>query len=192
MVALLLAALWGYLLGSIPTGVLICRLLGRADVRWQGSGHTGGLNVSRVAGPPAGVATALIDILLGVVAATGARWLWRDPWAGTVAGAMAVVGHNWSALIGFRGGIGLSTLVGATVSSFGALGLSLVAIVVLIWVLLVRLLRVHRARSTIAAVLTATPLAWALSFPWPGVALAGLGGLAVILKTLPDWNRRYT
>lgn len=191
MTELLLAGALGYLLGAVPTGVLVCRALRSMDVRQRGSGHTGGLNVSRVAGIWAGVLTGVVDLLLGVGAVAGATLLTGNPWAATAAGVMAVVGHNWSVFIRFSGGIGLSTLTGTLLylSPLATLG-ALVALV-LFWLILVRLLRVHRARATILTMVAVGPLLWALRLPPPGVLLGALDGLAVILKTLPDWNRQY-
>jgi glycerol-3-phosphate acyltransferase PlsY len=191
MVELALAGVLGYLLGAIPTGVLISRLLRAPDVRQQGSGHTGGLNVSRTAGLWAGVATGLADAFLGLAAVSGAALLTDNPWAVTVAGVMAVAGHNWSVFIGFGGGVGLSTLFGA-LFRFSPLpaGGGLV-VLALFWLILVRLLHVHRARAIVLTMAVIGPLLWALGLPLPGILLGAIGGLMVILKTLPDWNRQY-
>ena len=191
MTEIFFAGILGYLLGAVPTGVLVCRALRGADVHQQGSGHTGGLNVSRVAGLWAGALTAAVDVLLGVVAVTGGTLLVEDPWAATVAGVMAVVGHDWSVFIRFGGGIGLSTLAGTLLclSPLPALG-ALVALV-LFWFILVGLLHLHRAQSTILAMITIGPLLWALGLPLHIVLLGVLGGAVVIVKTIPDWNRPY-
>ncbi len=191
MVELLLAGVLGYLLGSVPTGVLLCRALRKVDVRQYGSGHTGGLNVSRVAGIWAGALTVAVDALLGVGATTGALLLTDDPWAATTAGVMAVVGHGWSAFIRFGGGIGLSTLGGALLRLSPLRTLGAGTALVLLWVTLVRVLCVHRARVTILAMLTLGPLFWAIGSPPPSIASAMLGGAVVIIKTLPDWRRQY-
>ena len=191
MIEPFLAGVWGYLLGAVPTGVLVSRALQGADVRQHGSGHTGGLNVSRVAGTWAGVLTATFDALLGVAAGAGATLMTENPWAATAAGVMAVVGHDWSVFIRFGGGIGLSKLTGALLclSSLRTLG-ALVGLV-LFWLILVGLFRVHRARATILAMIAVGPLLWGLGMPPQGILLGLLGGAAVSLKTLPDWNRQY-
>ena len=186
-----LAGALGYLLGAVPTGVLVCRALRGVDVRQRGSGHTGGLNVSRTAGFWAGALTGVVDALLGVGAVAGATLLADSPWAATVAGVMAGVGHNWSVFIGFGGGIGLSSLAGALLGLSPLVTLEALVALVLFWLILVRLLRVHRAQATILAMVAAGPLLWALGLPPHGVLLGALGGMVVILKTLPDWNRQY-
>jgi len=100
MLDLILTGAMGYLLGAIPTGVLVCRAMRGVDVRQVGSGHTGGLNASRAAGIWGGVLTGVVDLLLGAAAVAGTALLvGSNPWAATIAGAMAVVGHNWSVFI---------------------------------------------------------------------------------------------
>ncbi len=191
MLDLLIAGILGYLLGAIPTGVLICRAIQAPDARWSGSGHTGGLNVSRSAGIWAGVLTGVVDALLGLGAVAGASALTDNPWAATAAGVMAVVGHNWSVFIRFRGGIGLSTLFGAIFYLSPVAAVVLLIVLLPMWLMLIKLLRVHRARATILLTTAVGPLLWLLQLLWPGILLGALGGAMVILKTLPDWNRQY-
>ncbi len=100
-----LAALLGYLLGSIPPGYLIGRLFG-VDVRKHGSGRTGGTNVWRSAGLTAAILTVLSDGLKGIVVVLIARYFLGGDWAAALAGAMAVLGHNWSCFLNFHGGAG--------------------------------------------------------------------------------------
>ena len=191
MFELLLAGIWGYLVGAVPTGVLVCRVLQSTDVRQKGSGHTGGLNVSRVAGLWAGALTAVVDVLLGAAAIAGAMSVTDNPWAATAAGVMAVVGHDWSVFIRFDGGIGLAKFAGAVLCLSPLPTLIALGILVPSWLILMGLLQVHRARSTILVVAAVGPLLWALGLPKHGILLGVLGGAAVIIKTLPDWTRQY-
>jgi glycerol-3-phosphate acyltransferase PlsY len=191
VIQLLLAGVWGYLVGAVPTGVLVCRALRGTDVRQQGSGHTGGLNVSRAAGIWAGALTAIVDALLGAAAVAGATLMTENPWAATAAGAMAVAGHDWSIFIHFNGGIGLAKLSGAMLCLSPLPTLEALAILVLAWLILMRPLRVHRARSTILVLAVVGPLLWALGLPLHGILLGVLGGVVAIIKTIPDWNRQY-
>ena len=190
-IELLLAATIGYLLGAIPTGVLICKALGAPDARQEGSGHTGGLNVSRQAGIWAGALTGILDTGLGALAVAVASHFTGSPWAAAAAGVMAVVGHNWSVFIGFRGGIGLSKLFGALLVFATLPALAGAAIFLIVWPILVKLLRVHRARATVLLMAIAGPVFWLLGLSFPGILLGMAGGLAVIVKTLPDWRRAY-
>jgi len=191
MIELFLGGLWGYLLGAVPTGVLVSKAMRGVDVRQQGSGHTGGMNVSRVAGFWGGALTAVVDALLGAAAVAGTALAAESPWAATAAGVMAVVGHDWSVFIRFGGGIGLSKLTGALLCLDPLPTIGALVGVALFWLILVKLLRLHRAHSTILAMVTIGPMLWALGMELPGVLLGALGGVVVIVKTMPDWNREY-
>jgi glycerol-3-phosphate acyltransferase PlsY len=191
MPELLLAGIWGYLVGAVPTGVIVSRLLRGVDVRQQGSGHTGGMNVARVAGFWGGVLTAVVDAILGSVAVIGPTLVADNPWAAIVAGVMAIVGHDWSVFIRLGGGIGLAKLGGAMLAVDALRTLPAAVGVVLLRLLLTLLLRFHRARSTILVMALVGPLYWALGSPLPVILLGTLGSLVVIFKTIPDWHRQY-
>ena len=120
-----IAALVGYLLGSIPFGLWICRLYG-VDIRTVGSGRTGGTNAWRAAGLKAAIPTILGDAIKGAIAVWLVRYffyqMFPEPGVMTLdeatmrqtilqlsvalAGGMAVIGHNWSIFNGFKGGAG--------------------------------------------------------------------------------------
>ena len=153
----------------------------------SGSGHTGGLNVYRTTGKLwAGALTALSDVALAALAVSLARTWFGTPWAGSLAGVMAVVGHNWSVYIGLRGGIGLSSIVGSMLV-FAPLTTMFAAIVLaLIWVLVNRLFLHHGARSSIVIMILVGPLLWLLQQPTYLLTLGTLGAIAVILKELGD------
>jgi glycerol-3-phosphate acyltransferase PlsY len=116
-----------YLIGSIPTGLIIVRLLTGKDVRKVESGRTGGTNVMRAAGWLAGLTTAGVDGLKGAVAVWLAQWVTQmggnDPnyWVMALAGVAAILGHNYSLFLAergengkfrLRGGAGGATAVG--------------------------------------------------------------------------------
>ncbi|MCX6079463.1 MAG: glycerol-3-phosphate acyltransferase [Chloroflexi bacterium] len=89
--------LLGYLIGSIPSGLIIVKLKTGKDIRQVESGRTGGTNAMRAAGFWAGLLTALSDILKGVLAVWLARWLCPDTqWVHTMAPIGAILGHNYS------------------------------------------------------------------------------------------------
>lgn len=124
------AAAIGYLLGAIPFGYTFVWWLARRDVTRTGSGRTGGTNALRAGGPVAGVLTALFDFLKGALAVLVARALTQgqavQPWAEALAGAAAVLGHNASIFIGFKGGAGTGPNVGAAVALWPPAALLLV------------------------------------------------------------------
>jgi acyl phosphate:glycerol-3-phosphate acyltransferase len=107
-----IGAAGAYLLGSIPPGLFWSRLTRGIDVRQHGSGRTGGTNVWRSAGFLPALMTALSDGLKGAAAIWLARALGLSPWWMAIAGALAVVGHNYSLFLSFRGGAGTATSVG--------------------------------------------------------------------------------
>ena len=120
-----------YLIGSIPFALLLGRLRG-VDVRRTGSGNVGATNVLRAAGAGAGIAVLVCDVLKGVAAVFIARYTIGTPAGEMAAGIAAVVGHDWSVFIKFRGGKGVATAAGALfvmVPVGGAVGLGVFALV---------------------------------------------------------------
>lgn len=114
------AALIGiaYLIGAIPFGMLAGRLAGGVDLRQHGSRRTGATNTLRTLGIGWAAAVLLLDVAKGVAAVllVRATYLAGPPgspeWVAAAAGVAAVVGHNWSAFIGFSGGRGVATSAG--------------------------------------------------------------------------------
>ncbi len=109
----------GYLLGAIPFGVIIGKILRGIDVREYGSGSMGMTNVMRTVGAKAGLIVLIADVLKGA-GAVALAWaiFYSEPdstvyWGQMAGGAAAVVGHSWPVYIGFRGGRGISTAFGA-------------------------------------------------------------------------------
>jgi len=115
--AALQAHLWiplvAYLLGSIPFGFLLSKLRGIGDIRGTGSGNIGAANVTRVAGPAAGLMTLLLDAGKGYLAVwLAARVTGEDATAMVVAAVAAILGHLFPVWLGFRGGRGVATGAG--------------------------------------------------------------------------------
>jgi glycerol-3-phosphate acyltransferase PlsY len=189
---LLIAALLGYLVGSFPTGVVVTRLLGKPDPRFAGSGHTGGLNVYRLAGTVGIAFTALADMGKSVLAAWLALRLTGTPWALPAAGMGAVVGHCWSIYVGFAGGMGLGTLAGLFLWQQPLL----VAVAAALWGLSYVLLRDSpRAVMAVTVVLTAIiGMLGGVGQLSPQATTLGIGGSAILfvrhLTQLPRYDRR--
>ena len=95
----------GYLLGAMPIGYLIGKARG-VNVLQHGSGRTGGTNVMRAAGLWAAVLTVLGDGVKGLLAVGIAMLLVGTPAAKVLSGLAAIIGHNWSVFLGWRGGAG--------------------------------------------------------------------------------------
>ena len=108
---LILWAVVGYLLGSIPFGVVITRAMGLGDLRAIGSGNIGATNVLRTGSKGAAAATFLLDGAKGAVAVLLARWLVGED-AAQLAGFAAFLGHCFPVWLNFRGGKGVATFFG--------------------------------------------------------------------------------
>ena len=110
----LLGALIGYLLGALPPGVIMGRLLKGIDVRQYGSGATGFTNTLRTLGWAPALIVVIVDIGKGALAVLLAKYLFDGgTLAQASAGAGAVIGHIWPVYIGFKGGRGVATAFGA-------------------------------------------------------------------------------
>jgi len=113
----LLAVSLAYLVGSIPSGYLAAKLLANVDVTRVGSGRTGGSNVLRAAGVVPAVVTVLADLGKGYAAVSLATMMAPAvPITAVLAGLAVVAGHNWSVFLGFDGGVGTATTLGAALA----------------------------------------------------------------------------
>ena len=111
----ILAAVIGYLLGDIPSGVLIARAYGVRDIRQHGSGNTGTTNVMRTLGWLPSVLTLVCDCLKGYVACLIGKWLAGDPGM-LLGGLCAILGHDFPVFLGFKGGKGIATSLGLIIA----------------------------------------------------------------------------
>ena len=108
-----LLVIFAYFLGSVPTGVLVARLMGGADPRSGGSGNIGATNVLRTLGKKAAVATLAGDFLKGVIPVViGLAVLPEDSAFIYLIAAAAILGHDFSFLLAFKGGKGVATTIG--------------------------------------------------------------------------------
>jgi len=124
--ALTVAAVMGYFVGSIPSGLIAGRLARGIDIREYGSGVTGFTNVLRTLGARWGIAVLLADIAKGALPVVLARLLSDEPYVHAAAGLAAAIGHDFPIFVGFRGGRGVSTSYGA------ALGMNPIAALALL------------------------------------------------------------
>jgi glycerol-3-phosphate acyltransferase PlsY len=111
-VQIALAAACGYLIGSVPVGLIVTRLLRGVDVRDYGSGKTGFTNTLRVLGLRRSLPVFAGDLGKGLAAALLPLLYSHDPWARAAGGLAAVIGHVWPVFAGFRGGRGVLTGAG--------------------------------------------------------------------------------
>ncbi|MGB7438762.1 MAG: glycerol-3-phosphate 1-O-acyltransferase PlsY [Candidatus Acidiferrum sp.] len=130
---IVLVVVGAYFLGSIPFGLIFAKTLGGKDVREHGSGNIGATNVSRVAGPLAGILTLLFDAAKGATAVwLGGRLTDRDASAMIFAGIGALLGHCFPVWLKFKGGKGVATALGVYIvlSPFASLAAVIVFVLV--------------------------------------------------------------
>ena len=158
--------LLGYLLGSIPFGLLLTRAAGLGDIRKVGSGNIGATNVLRAGGKGLAAATLLLDAAKGTAAVLLARYIGPD--AALAAGAGAVLGHMFPVWLGFKGGKGGATVLGV----FLALSWPIVVVGAVLYVLVAAIFR-YSSLATLTATAIAAASAWWLS-PRPVAMLAAV------------------
>ncbi len=205
-----LAAAIGYLLGAVPVGVLVCRLFG-VDIRSVGSGRTGTTNAWRAAGLKAAIPTLIGDAIKGAVAIWVVRWLFAllfpDPdamsvdeatsrllaqqWAAALAGGFAIIGHNWSAFLGFQGGAGGITSAATTMALMPMVG----GVVWIVGALLIWWARIAAIGTfSVGATAFAAFLMLAVNgrAPWPYVVygVIALGAMLIALRSNREKMRK--
>jgi len=121
------ALVFGYLLGSIPFGLILTRLAGTQDIRTIGSGNIGATNVLRTGRKALAAATLLCDMLKGTAAVLLMRWFWGHD-LGLLAGMGAFLGHLFPVWLRFRGGKGVATYLGVLLAVAWPIALAFAAI----------------------------------------------------------------
>ncbi len=152
---LILWAAIGYLLGSIPFGIVITRALGLGDLRQIGSGNIGATNVLRTGNKPAALATLLLDSGKGAIAVLLARALAGQD-AALIAGAAAFLGHLYPVWLNFKGGKGVATFLGTLLALDWRLGLAACAI----WLVTALVTRISSLSALVAAALSPLVALW--------------------------------
>jgi glycerol-3-phosphate acyltransferase PlsY len=112
MVALALAVYCAVVLGSFPSGLVLAHAFAGRDIREHGTGNIGAANVSSTAGLPLGIAVGILDIVKGIVAVLIGRGLGLGPSGLALVAFAAVLGHDFSIFLRFRGGKGVATSFG--------------------------------------------------------------------------------
>jgi len=156
---MLLALVLGYLLGSIPFGLILTRLAGKGDVRQIGSGNIGATNVLRTGSKWLAAMTLILDCLKATVAIVVAHALFESDLFGfgpasLVAAAGAMIGHLYPVWLGFKGGKGAATLLGILIPLL-PIGALVYAVVWLILLLTTRISSVAGMAAAVSAPVTA-------------------------------------
>ncbi len=175
------AALAGYLLGSIPFGLVLSRLAGLGDIRKIGSGNIGATNVLRSGRKGLAALTLLLDGGKGAVAVLAAGTMGPD--MAVLAGAGAVLGHVFPPWLRFRGGKGVATALGVLLAAAWPVGLLACAS----WLAVVGLFR-YSSLAALAALAAAPAYAWWLADP-QRAELAGFIAVLVWLRHIGNIRR---
>jgi glycerol-3-phosphate acyltransferase PlsY len=167
----LFAAILGFLLGSIPFGLILTRAAGLGDVRQIGSGSIGATNVLRTGNKGLAAATVLLDAAKAVIPVLVAKAFW--PGMEGIAAVAAVAGHCFTPWLAFKGGKGFASAAGA----LGALAFPAFFVCAMIWVATLTISRISSVSSLVSV--TAAPLvAWGMGF---GQVIAPLVAIAAIV-----------
>ncbi|RJL07138.1 glycerol-3-phosphate 1-O-acyltransferase PlsY [Paracoccus aestuarii] len=153
---MILWAIFGYLLGSVPFGLVITRALGLGDLRQIGSGNIGATNVLRTGNKGAALATLLLDSGKGAIAVLLARHFGGET-AAVLAGGAAFLGHCFPVWLRFQGGKGVATFLGTLIALCWPVGLIACAT----WALTAAISRISSLSALLAAAL-APVFAWGL------------------------------
>ncbi|MEN9061475.1 MULTISPECIES: glycerol-3-phosphate 1-O-acyltransferase PlsY [Ponticoccus] len=178
---LLIAGTWvvlGYLMGSVPFGILITRTMGLGDLRSIGSGNIGATNVLRTGNKAAAAATLLLDGVKGALAVLLAGWVTGDSGAMQIAGLAAFIGHCYPVWLRFRGGKGVATFLGVVLALSWPVGLACCAM----WLLAALVTRISSVGALVGA---ASSTVWMFAFARWDLLLTG-----TLLTVLVFWRHR--
>ncbi len=171
--------LLGYLLGSVSSAVIVCRLWGLPDPRTTGSRNPGATNVLRVGNKQAAAVTLLGDVLKGLVPVLLARWAGADQTLVAATGLAAFLGHLYPVFFGFQGGKGVATALGVLTGLHWGLGLLLAAT----WLAVAGISRISSLSALTAAALSPLYVYWLVG---DGRTVA----LVAVMATLLFWRHR--
>jgi glycerol-3-phosphate acyltransferase PlsY len=169
----ILLIIGGYLLGSVSTAVLTCRLIGLPDPRTEGSRNPGATNVLRLGGKKAAVITLGGDLVKGLLPAAVATALGRPEAIVAAVGLGAFLGHLYPLYFGFKGGKGVATALGALFGLNPLVG----GLVVLSWLAMALLTRISSASALGAFLLAPGYLFWITANPVATAVLAFITAL---------------
>jgi len=177
--------LLSYIAGAIPTGYVVAKRLKGIDIRQHGSGNPGTANVFRIAGPLAGAITLVVDALKGYLPVLLARKVFPDePNLAVFCGAAAVIGHDWTIFLGFKGGKGVATSGGV----FLALIPKAVACTIGVFALCYGLTR-HISVGSMIGALTLPIFAWLFGASATLTAFAAVAAALIVYKHIPNIRR---
>lgn len=177
----------GHLCGSVPSGLWLVQAFHGIDIRNYGSKNIGTTNVFRTVGPKTAVLVLLADAFKGIVAVALMNYFFQNPLLNVVTALGALLGHNYSVFLGFKGGKGVATALGLLVFLMPKVAVGSF----LIWLVLVLLTRFVSLGSIVAAICTPV-LAWYLAYPTAYVGFATIAAFFVVLRHKENIHRLLT
>lgn len=183
----LLGFVLGHVCGSVPSGLWLVQAFHGIDIRNYGSKNIGTTNVFRTVGPKTAVLVLIADAFKGILAVGIMSYFFHNQLLDVVTALGALLGHNYSLFLGFKGGKGVATALGllifmmpkVAVASFG------------IWLVCVLLTRYVSLGSIMAAIFT-PPLAWYLGYPSAYVIFSVVAAFFVVLRHKENIHRLLT
>lgn len=183
----LLGFVLGHVCGSVPSGLWLVQAFHGIDIRNYGSKNIGTTNVFRTVGPKTAALVLIADAFKGILAVGIMSYLFHNPLLDVVTALGALLGHNYSLFLGFKGGKGVATALGllifmmpkVAIASFG------------IWLVCVLLTRYVSLGSIMAAIFT-PPLAWYLGYPSAYVIFSVVAAFFVVLRHKENIHRLLT
>ncbi len=180
MIINLLYILGGYLLGSLSSAIITCRLMGLPDPRSGGSGNPGATNVLRLGGKKAAAITLAGDMLKGLLPVLAVKALGADMTLQSAVAVAAFLGHLYPVFFGFRGGKGVATVLGVLLGLYWPVGLLTIAS----WLVIARGFKISSLAALIAILLTPLYVLWLK--PGEPVLLAAV----IFMGALLFWRHR--
>lgn len=168
-----------YLLGSISSAIIVCRLLGLPDPRTQGSNNPGATNVLRIGGKKAAAVTLLGDSLKGFIPVLACHLLDRSTPVFALVGAAAFLGHLYPVFFGFRGGKGVATALGVQFGLNWAIGAAVAAT----WLFMAKVANI----SSLAALISMSLAPLYIWLLWPASELIVM---QILVSLLLIWRHR--
>jgi glycerol-3-phosphate acyltransferase PlsY len=173
MIADLLLIAAGYLLGSLSSAIITCRLLGLPDPRKQGSCNPGATNVLRIGGKKAAAITLIGDMLKGLIPVLVAKLLGADLSIQAAVAVAAFLGHLYPVFFGFQGGKGVATALGVLLGIHWPVGLLTIAT----WLVIAKVFKISSLAALLAILVTPLYIWWLIPNESLMIAMLFMGAL---------------
>lgn len=183
----LLGFVLGHVCGSVPSGLWLVQAFHGIDIRNYGSKNIGTTNVFRTVGPKTAVLVLIADAFKGILAVGIMSYLFHNPLLDVITALGALLGHNYSLFLGFKGGKGVATALGLLIFMMPKVAVASLGI----WLVCVLLTRYVSLGSIMAAIFT-PPLAWYLGYPSAYVIFSVVAAFFVVLRHKENIHRLLT